>query len=214
MVQSRWRIVLFGGLFLMPVLALGQDGNEGNCEHCPKGTRPGTIRGQVDLASARRFPTLVYIDEMTGHTFRPPEQHARMDQKNKEFTPHVLPILVGTTVDVANSDPLEHTAYSPDGEGYDLGKWGEGETRSYTFSRPGAYVQLCRLHPSMIAYVVVTGTPYHAFVDPEGRFEIRGICPGNWTLRVWNERLRPRQLEANFPIAVEGGEISEATLKP
>src|SRR5579872_3563344 len=37
-----------------------------------------------------------------------PTRHAVMVQKNKTFTPHVLAVMVGTTVDFPNYDPIFH----------------------------------------------------------------------------------------------------------
>jgi hypothetical protein len=52
---------------------------------------------------------------------RSPARHSRLpprtreiDQENMVFEPHVLPVLVGTTVDFSNSDALLHNVFSPD----------------------------------------------------------------------------------------------------
>src|SRR3954463_2343431 len=36
------------------------------------------------------------------------DKHVTMLQKNKMFTPHILPILAGTTIDFPNEDPIFH----------------------------------------------------------------------------------------------------------
>src|SRR5215469_9231780 len=41
-----------------------------------------------------------------------PAAHATMVQKNKTFTPHVLPVMVGSTVGFPNFDPIFHNAFS------------------------------------------------------------------------------------------------------
>ena len=38
----------------------------------------------------------------------------------------------------------------------------------------------------------MTGNPFHAATGEDGAFEIRGVPPGTWTLRVWHERLGER----------------------
>ena len=38
----------------------------------------------------------------------------------------------------------------------------------------------------------MTGNPFHAATGENGAFEIRGVPPGTWTLRVWHERLGER----------------------
>lgn len=169
------------------------------------------VNGVVNHSSVKKYPTIVYIEEIPGRQFASPEKHAAMDQKGKVFLPHVLPILVGTTVDFLNSDAFDHNVFSPDGESYDLGKWGQGEKRSHTFSKPGVYTQLCKVHPEMVGYILVLKTPHFALADKEGRFRIPEVPVGTWTLKVWNERLRPGQLKKSFSIAVSAGR--EASLE-
>ena len=43
----------------------------------------------------------------------------------------------------------------------------------------------------------MTENPHHALSSPDGRFEIRDVPPGTWTLRVWHERLGERQVEVD-----------------
>lgn len=87
-----------------------------------------------------------------------------MDQKGLTFVPHVLPILVGTTVDFKNSDDVLHNVFTPSkaGDRFDLGTWGKGQMKSFTFKKPGEVVILCNVHPEMEAYIVVVETPYFA----------------------------------------------------
>jgi len=40
----------------------------------------------------------------------------------------------------------------------------------------------------------VTENPFHAKTEEDGRFEIRGVPPGIWSLRVWHERLGERKV--------------------
>ena len=167
---------------------------------------PGTIAGTVIHASVKRFPTLVYIEDVPAQKFAPPAANPTIDQKGKAFLPHVLPVLVGTTVEFLNSDSFQHNIFSPDGEKYDLGNSGQGQKRSYTFKRPGVYTQLCNLHPEMSAYVLVVKTPYFAVADQAGKFSIPNVPAGTWKLKVWNERLKPAQLGKSYDVKVVSGQ--------
>lgn len=168
----------------------------------------GSLKGTVRHASVKRAPTVIYIEEMPGQTFTPPKKHPVMDQTGKVFVPAVLPVLVGTTVEFLNNDDFEHNVFSPDGEKYDLGKWGKGKSRTHTFERPGVYAQLCRIHPEMIAYVLVLKTPYFAIANRQGEFTLPGLPPGTWKLKVWNERLRSKQLKKEFQVTVQAGQTA------
>jgi hypothetical protein len=43
----------------------------------------------------------------------------------------------------------------------------------------------------MSAYVVVTETPYFAKTDKDGKFVLKDVPPGKYTLKVWHEKAKP-----------------------
>ncbi len=149
----------------------------------------GTIAGKVDATPPKYLgETVVYLKEAPGAAAKP--KTASMDQKNMTFIPHVLVVTVGDTVKFLNHDNVVHNVYSPDNEGYNLGSFKAGEERPYTFRQPGAYSQLCSVHPEMLGYVFVSPTPYAAAVDKNGAFTIHDVPPGTYQLAVWNSHLK------------------------
>src|SRR5947209_1192263 len=86
-------------------------------------------------------------------------RHAKMVQKNKSFTPHVLAIPVGTVVDFPNFDPIFHNAFSNyNGQVFDVGLYPPGSSRSVRFARPGIVRVFCNIHAGMSAVIVVLNT--------------------------------------------------------
>lgn len=156
------------------------------CASAPAAAAGGAITGTVQATPAKYRPdTVVYLEEVPG-TYAP--KTAIMDQQNMKFTPHILTITKGDTVEFQNHDHLDHNVYSPEGD-YNLGVWGYGETKRHTFTRTGTFTQLCSLHPEMLAYVFVGQNPYSSVVDESGQFKIEDIPPGRYTLAVWNSHL-------------------------
>jgi plastocyanin len=147
----------------------------------------GAVHGKVTARIAKHARNaVIHVKEAKGD-FKPPEKPVVMDQKNLEFVPHVLPIVVGTTVNFLNSDNVLHNVFSPDGEKYNLGSWPQGEVKPYTFKKLGAYTQLCNVHPEMLGFIVVLPNPYFGVSDAKGEFKIEGIPPGDYTLEIWTE---------------------------
>ena len=158
----------------------------------------GRIQGTVKAKKAKYLRnTLVYIENVT-NTFDPPKEHAVMDQKNMTFIPHVLPLIKGTTVDFLNSDMVQHNVYSPDAvaDNVNLGTWLKGEVRSFTFNKLGIASMLCNVHVDMLAYVLVLQNPYFARVNDDGSFSITNVPEGKYTVKLWSERLKAEDRQA------------------
>jgi len=163
-------------------------------------------KGLSDSADA-----VVYVDKIAGKTFPAPKEHAKMDQTNLTFVPHVLPVLAGTTVDFLNSDAVLHNVFSPDSctGKVNLGTWPQGETRSHMFDKTCFAALLCIVHQEMSGFVAVLPTPYFAVSAPDGSYKISGIPDGPYTLKVWHPKLKAAQksvtvhdnTEADFELA-------------
>ncbi len=171
----------------------------------------GSISGTVKAAGlASNADAVVWVQQAPG-TFKAPAQPVTMDQKQMQFIPHVLPVLVGTTVRFLNSDPTPHNVFSPDLEKYNLGTWPQGQSKDHAFATcakfPCVYTQLCRVHPEMEGFVVVLPNTYFAVSSKEGHFEIAGVPAGQYTVAVWHPKLKalpkPATVEAGRAAAVD-----------
>ena len=138
---------------------------------------------------------VVYIDKIPGKTFPPPATPITLDQVNLRFTPHVLPVLLGSNVAFPNSDPVRHNVFSPTASWkFNLGTYPRGSTKFRVFDKPGTITLLCNVHAEMSAYVIVTETPYFAVTDKAGNFTIRNIPPGTYVLKTWHAKARPSSM--------------------
>ena len=134
-----------------------------------------------------------------------------MVQKNKTFIPHVLPVLIGTTVSFPNKDPIYHNVFSlTRGHKFDLGKYGRKATsKNYTFEHsgfkePGLIQIFCDIHRHMKAYILVLENPYFTQPDSNGYFRIKGIPEGKWQIYVWHPLVKyltePIEVRENSPV--------------
>ena len=172
----------------------------------------GDIHGKVAAKGVRNSAdAVVYVDKIAGKTFAPPAAHAKIDQKNMQFAPHVLPILAGTTVDFLNSDALLHNVFSPDAcaDRFNLGTWPQGQVKSFTFKKECFAALLCKVHPEMEGFIAALPTPYFAVTSADGSYHIKDVPDGSYTVKVWHPKLKAAQksvavkgaTEANFEIA-------------
>jgi plastocyanin len=135
---------------------------------------------------------VVYLDAggaaAVGTTPRPVTVEIAITEK--VYAPHVVVVPAGSTVRFPNHDPFNHNVFSvSDQNTFDLGLYGRGETRSYTFEYPGLARIYCNVHPRMVAYVMVMANRYYAQPGNDGSFAIENVPPGRHRLRVWHERI-------------------------
>jgi plastocyanin len=174
------------------------------------GLKAGDIHGTVKAIGVRNAENaVIYIEKVDGQTFRPPEKHALMDQKDLTFIPHVLPVIAGTVVDFLNDDKVMHNVFCPDkcADKFNLGSWPQGQIRSYTFQNPGCRATLlCNVHPEMEGYVVVLQNPYFAVSNKDGSYSIKNVPPGKYSLTIWHEKLKGKPVEITVP---QTGEVTQ-----
>jgi len=170
----------------------------------------GSISGEVKIFRARRSAdVVVYLADVPG-TFKPSANRPRVDQKNLIFTPHVFPVVVGTTVEFANSDNVQHNIFSPSkAKKINLGTFGKDIVKQVTFDKEGEVVLLCNVHAEMSAFIVVLSNPYFAKTGNDGKFAIDSIPPGQYTLKTWHEKKRPYEQK----ITVEAGKTTEIKIE-
>jgi plastocyanin len=163
-----------------------------------------TIHGQILVRSARdNSNVIIYIDKIPGKRYTPPASPIVLDQVNLKFVPHVLAVLVGTTVAFPNSDEIRHNVFSPGPPRFDLGTYAQHTTKYHVFDTAGVWTMLCNVHAEMSAYVIVTETPYFAKTDKDGKFVLKDVPPGKYSLKIWHEKAKP----ATLPIEVGEGSI-------
>jgi plastocyanin len=114
---------------------------------------------------------------------------AEISTANKQFSPHVLVVPLGSTVTFPNHDPFNHNVFSLSEESpFDLGLYSRGETRSAKFNQAGIVRIYCNVHPQMSALVVVRDNPYYGQPSSDGSFSIPAVPPGNYVVHAWHER--------------------------
>jgi plastocyanin len=146
----------------------------------------------VEVRDARGAPVpdaLVYVVP-EGRKPPPPSRAAVLDQKNRMFVPHILPIQTGTAVTFPNSDNVRHQVYSfSSAKRFQLPLYAGTPGAPVVFDKPGVVTLGCNIHDQMSAYLVVVDTPYFA-LTAEGRAELPGLPDGRYDVRVWYAGMR------------------------
>ncbi|HEY3937209.1 MAG TPA: hypothetical protein VGL97_07245 [Bryobacteraceae bacterium] len=180
----------------------------------------GGVAGNVRLADSRDSAVkkgrdfsgvVVWLTSLENPpATQPLRKHGRMLQKDKRFSPHILAIREGTTVDFPNLDPIFHNAFSNfDGQVFDVALYPPGSSKSIRFDRPGIVRVFCNIHPTMSAIIVVVDSRYFTTTGSDGSFSIPNVSPGRYAIHFFHERATPETLEHLSHRLSVGGESVE-----
>jgi plastocyanin len=167
-----------------PVMAGSSDDDE------PPRPKPGSLRGVLHHeGKAGSTLAVVTLEQVGGKAKYPSPKRRVMEQRGREFAPHVLVVPVGSTVVFPNFDGVFHNVFSrSQAKPFDLGLYRGGQAREIVFEKEGVVQIGCNLHDNMSGYVVVVSTPNYSVTDAAGNFRFRSLQPGKYRLRVWSER--------------------------
>lgn len=151
------------------------------------GSLTGTV--QIDGKPLTGAFGLVTLEPASGKWKpRTPKRHV-MEQRGREFNPHVMAVSVGSTVAFPNFDNIFHNVFSTSPQGaFDLGIYKSGEAREFKFDKEGIIRLGCNLHANMSAYLVVVGAPAYVVTDDKGNFKFGRLAPGKYKLKAWSEK--------------------------
>ena len=148
----------------------------------------GEIIGIVEMGSTRVEDAVISISEAPGN-YSPPSAGVMMDQKDKQFIPHVLAILKGSKVKFNNSDPFFHNVFSSSRiKMFNVSQEKKGDVSELTFDKTGLIPIRCHIHANMKAYIVVLPNPYFAVSNAKGQVQIGDVPAGTYTLKIWSDK--------------------------
>jgi plastocyanin len=134
---------------------------------------------------------VVYLesDDLSQAPYVPSAKSPSLDQKDLQFHPQVLPVMVGTKVEFPNRDNLFHNVFSySQAKEFDLGRYPKDDSRSVTFDRPGVVRVYCDIHSHMSATILVLKHPYFTSPDDSGVYVLSRVPPGKYKVVLWYDR--------------------------
>ena len=135
----------------------------------------------------------VYVkDGLGNYVFDTPKEPAKIDQKSCRYHPHVFGLRVGQPLEILNSDPTLHNIHAvPKANAeFNTGQPIQGMKMTHTFTAKEVMVPFkCDVHGWMNAYLGVLDHPYFAVTDNGGKFELKTLPPGTYTIEAWHEKL-------------------------
>jgi plastocyanin len=157
----------------------------------------------------------VYVKEGLGdRAFDVPKDSVVIDQEGCKYHPHVLGVMTGQNVEIKNADETTHNIHPTP---KDNREWNESQPPKAapiekTFAREEIMLPVkCNQHPWMKMYVNVVKSPFYAVTDKDGKYEIKGLPPGDYTLAFVHEKLGEQ--DQKVTVAAKDSKTVDTTFK-
>ena len=144
----------------------------------------------------------VYVkDGLNGKTFPAPKTPVVIDQNGCRYIPHVAAAMAGQPVKFNNSDAAMHNVHPRPRNNQD---WNEsqqpkGDPIVKTFSNPDVmFPVVCNQHPWMKMFMNVTNSPFYAVTGKDGKFALKGLPPGTYTIAAVHEKLGEQTMQVTI----------------
>ena len=139
-----------------------------------------------------------------------PVAQVDVSQAKRMFNPKVSVITTGTPVNFPNFDTVRHHVYSfSPAKVFELKLYAGVPNKPIVFDKPGVVILGCNIHDLMVAWVLVSETPWFGLAGVDGRLQIDNVPPGSYKLRVWHPAM-PVNTEAPVTsVSVGGGDLQQ-----
>jgi plastocyanin len=138
-----------------------------------------------------------------------------LDQKGCQYVPHVLLFPAGSTVKINNDDGILHNihTYSTKNPPVNMAQPKFKKTIEAKFEQPELIRVTCDAHGWMEGWFISEDNPYFAKTDADGNYKLTDVPPGDYELKVWQEKLGEKtakvtvtagaETKANFELAAK-----------
>ncbi|RZL34980.1 MAG: methylamine utilization protein [Rubrivivax sp.] len=141
---------------------------------------------QLRGSQGRPLANAVVAVEVKGRTGRTTTAKAEMGQRERQFTPQLLVVQTGTSVNFPNFDTVRHHVYSFSPiKVIDIKLYSGTPTEPIVFDKPGVATLGCNIHDRMSAHIVVVDTPTFARTDDKGQATF-DLPPGEHVVKAWH----------------------------
>lgn len=158
--------------------------------------------------------TIVLLKGVTGKAAAEP---VVLDQKNCLYTPQILAIQTGQKLVVKNSDPMPvamHNVHmnptapanqAANAANMNVAQMAGAPDLTVTFPAAENFLKFqCDVHTWMFAWVTVVDSPYFALTGKDGKFTIKNVPPGKYTISALHRKAAPAGVDKPIEVAADG----------
>jgi hypothetical protein len=160
---------------------------------CEAGNTEGAAQETYVASDGGLQNVFVYIKDGLGnkYLFDTPTDPVKMEQKGCHYVPHVLGIRVAQPLQVVNADSTMHNVHGMPTANREFNfSQPVPMTSTVTFTTKEVMIPFkCDVHSWMHSYIGVLDHPYFAVTGNGGKFDLRTVPAGTYTIEAWHEKL-------------------------
>jgi plastocyanin len=163
-----------------------------------QGACGSSVSDETIVVSAGKLKNVVLT--VKGPPAPPERATVVLDQKKCRYLPHVQVAPVGSSLDILNSDPVLHNIHGYLGQAttFNLAMPIKDQKIARKLDKPGVVRVKCDVHAWMSAFVVVSEGPAAVSGD-DGKFAIKNVPAGTYTVTAWHEKLGEKTAQVTVP---------------
>jgi len=141
---------------------------------------------------------LVHVKNVSGFSDLVQHPEVVVTQRGCRYAPHVVAVMAGQTVKFVNADDTMHNIHPMPraNREWNAAQASHAEPLEKKFIAPELMVPVkCNQHPWMKMYVNVMNNSFFAVTGADGKFDLKGLPPGTYTVEAVHESLGAQQQE-------------------
>src|ERR1035437_3431988 len=152
---------------------------------------------------------VVMLKGVTGKSTGASATPAVLDQRGCEYLPAILAVQTGQKITIKNSDPVLHNVHTTpmvagNNEQNQAQMQGAADI-TFAFDKTENFLKFkCDVHPWMFAWVTVVDSPYFAVTDKDGKFTIKDVPPGKYTVTALHRKAAPAGVDQEVEVKADG----------
>lgn len=160
---------------------------------------------------------VVMLKDISGKSTGASAPPAVLDQKGCMYVPQILAIQTNQKLLVKNSDPMLHNVHATPAEKpnetanagkLNLPQMQNAADLTYTFPAPEKFLKFnCDVHRWMFAWITVVDHPYFAVTDKDGKFTIKNVPPGKYTISALHRKASPEGTDKPVEVTDAGATV-------
>ncbi len=160
---------------------------------CVRESKGQVVQEFYEVDNGNLANVFVYVkDGLGNYVYDTPTEPVKLEQQGCRYVPHVFGVRVGQPLQIINNDPTLHNIHAVPkvNQEFNNGQPIQGMKTTHTFTAQEVMVPFkCDVHGWMNAYVGVLDHPYFAVTDKDGKFDLKTLPPGTYTIEAWHEKL-------------------------